>query len=230
MKTLILAGGEGERLRPVTEIIPKALINSGNRPLIELIIDSLIEADVNEMTILTSYFAEKIENFVNGRNFKAKINFARDPVGVSDSLEALYCFSKGCVSEDFLVINADSFFPNAHIMSKFLSAVDKKKASAFLGVGKEPDSHAACFVDMQAGLIRKVSRNCKVGKYFTAGGVFFFSKRCVEEIGLAVECGVKKTFEFVGFLIDRRYKVGGILLTGVRDINTPEDVRALNIP
>jgi len=61
---LILAGGRGERLRPITDEIPKPLVKVSGRPILEHILERLIENDFCDIRILTGYLPEKIDRFI----------------------------------------------------------------------------------------------------------------------------------------------------------------------
>ena len=67
MKAVILAGGEGTRLRPLTSNQPKPMLPIGGRPLMELLIDQLRRAGIRRVNVTTHYKPEKIiEHFVYG--------------------------------------------------------------------------------------------------------------------------------------------------------------------
>ena len=77
MKALILAGGRGKRLRPITDKIPKPLILINNTPLIERSIKYLKKFGINDIIICSGYKSKQIENFLKKkRNFNCKIEFS----------------------------------------------------------------------------------------------------------------------------------------------------------
>lgn len=61
MKAIIMAGGEGKRLRPITERIPKPLVEVGGIPIIEHIFKLLIKHNISEAWITTRYLGNLIE-------------------------------------------------------------------------------------------------------------------------------------------------------------------------
>ena len=61
MKAIILAGGEGKRLRPITAKMPKPLVPINGIPAIELIIGQLADAGITEAAVTTGYLAEMLE-------------------------------------------------------------------------------------------------------------------------------------------------------------------------
>ena len=75
MKALILAGGRGKRLRPITDNIPKSLIQINKMPLIERSIKYLKKFGIDEIIVCSGYRGKKIEDFLERKkNFGCKIN------------------------------------------------------------------------------------------------------------------------------------------------------------
>ncbi|HEX2865982.1 MAG TPA: nucleotidyltransferase family protein [Ignavibacteriales bacterium] len=69
MKTIILSAGYGTRLRPLTETVPKCLINIGSKPVLEYWLDKLEEIDeVDEVIINTHHLQEKVQAFIQEKS------------------------------------------------------------------------------------------------------------------------------------------------------------------
>jgi UDP-2-acetamido-4-(D-alanylamino)-2,4,6-trideoxy-alpha-D-mannopyranose hydrolase len=88
----LMAGGFGTRLHPLTEIKPKPLLNVGNRPILETIINQFIEAGFHNFYISTHYKADMIrEYFGDGANWGIKIEYLHEkiPLGTAGSLGLL---------------------------------------------------------------------------------------------------------------------------------------------
>lgn len=67
---LILCGGKGERLRPLTKSVPKPLIKIKNKPILGYIIEHIQKYSINNFVFATGYQAEKIEDYLN-QNFRS---------------------------------------------------------------------------------------------------------------------------------------------------------------
>jgi len=105
LSAVIMAGGAGSRLRPLTEDTPKPMLPVGNRPLMEIIIDQLRTSGIRRVNITTHYRAEKIsEYFGDGHEHGVELNYVNEdtPLGTAGGLRLL-----GELSEPLLVINGD---------------------------------------------------------------------------------------------------------------------------
>ena len=107
MKALILAGGRGKRLRPLTDKIPKSLIPINKKPLIQYTINYLKKFGINEIIICSGYKSKQIQNFLKKKkNFGCKIEYSieSDPLGTAGAIRNAI---KNLSDESFLVINGD---------------------------------------------------------------------------------------------------------------------------
>lgn len=76
LQAVVMAGGKGSRLHPLTEEIPKPMLPLGDRPLMERIIRQLSDAGIRQVNITTHYRAEKItEHFGDGQRFGVGISY-----------------------------------------------------------------------------------------------------------------------------------------------------------
>ncbi|HOI18384.1 MAG TPA: nucleotidyltransferase family protein [Candidatus Woesearchaeota archaeon] len=110
MKAIILAGGLGTRLRPVTLEIPKPLIPINGKTLTEHVINILLKADVREVYLSIGYMHEKIKHyFEDGSRFGIKIKYIVEtqPLGTGGWMHLI---NKQELSEDFFVLNGDNLF------------------------------------------------------------------------------------------------------------------------
>ncbi len=107
MKAIILAGGRGKRLRPITDKIPKPLIPINNKPLIERTIKYLKKYGVTQIIISAGYKSHLIEKFLKQKkNFGCQIIFSieKTPLGTGGAIKKAMKY----IEEDsFLVLNGD---------------------------------------------------------------------------------------------------------------------------
>jgi MurNAc alpha-1-phosphate uridylyltransferase len=80
MRAMILAAGLGKRLRPLTERLPKALVEVGGKPLIEHHIEKLAAAGIRELVINVSWLGEQLERRLGqGGRLGVEIRWSREP-------------------------------------------------------------------------------------------------------------------------------------------------------
>jgi NDP-mannose synthase len=105
MRAVLLAGGEGRRLRPYTAVLPKPLMPIGDRPIMDVIVRQLRRAGVGRITVATGYLSELIEVFFgDGSKYGVPIDYFREdePLGTVGALALI-----GGLDDDFLVMNGD---------------------------------------------------------------------------------------------------------------------------
>ena len=107
MKVIILAGGRGKRLRPITDKIPKPLIPINEKPLIERTIKYLKKYGMTEIIISSGYKSNLIEKFLKKKkNFGCEIVFSTEktPLGTGGAIKKALKYVN---EESFLVLNGD---------------------------------------------------------------------------------------------------------------------------
>jgi len=90
MRALIFAAGRGERMRPLSDRIPKPLLSAGGRLLIEWQIGALVAAGIHDLVINTAHHAQLIERTLgDGSRYHARIRYSREGERAEDALETL---------------------------------------------------------------------------------------------------------------------------------------------
>ena len=105
MQAVIMAGGFGKRLLPLTELTPKPMLQVGDRPLMERTIEQLRGAGIRRVAVTTHYLPEKIsDHFGDGAAFGVELNYVSEdtPLGTAGALGLM-----DAPSEPLLVINGD---------------------------------------------------------------------------------------------------------------------------
>lgn len=103
---VIMAGGKGQRLLPLTADTPKPLLKIGDKPIIEYNIDQLIKVGVKSITLSVNYLAEQIIHyFGNGENKGIEIDYIKEdkPLGTIGSI----LLKRSFLHDDILVMNSD---------------------------------------------------------------------------------------------------------------------------
>lgn len=108
MKAVIMCGGIGSRLRPLTESVPKPLIKLMNRPVIDIIIRKLISENIKDIYLSLGYKAQDIISYCELQKYEADIKYCEEhtPLGTAGGV-------KNCIAtsdEDILVLSGDNIF------------------------------------------------------------------------------------------------------------------------
>ena len=102
---VIMAGGYGKRLMPLTETVPKPMLPVNGRPLLEHMLDKLHRAGIRSVNVATHYLSDSIvDHFHDGRDFGVRLNYFQEaePLGTAGALAKM---SSG--TDPLLVINGD---------------------------------------------------------------------------------------------------------------------------
>ena len=105
LSAVVMAGGFGTRLAPLTDTLPKPMLPVGDRPVLEHIVDRLREANIRSIALTTHYMAEKIEDhFGDGSDHGVAISYTKEsrPLGTAGALRLLEQ-----PTSSFVVINGD---------------------------------------------------------------------------------------------------------------------------
>jgi NDP-mannose synthase len=105
-RAVILAGGEGTRLRPYTTVLPKPLMPIGDRPVLDIVVRQLKAHGFERLTIATGYMAELIEAFFrDGSSYGIPIDYyrEREPLGTVGALALI----EDLADDHVLVMNGD---------------------------------------------------------------------------------------------------------------------------
>ena len=106
MQALILAGGEGTRLRPLTSTVPKPVVPLVDRPFIAFMIDWLREHDVDDIVMSCGHLASGVRNVLgDGEAFGIRLRYVEEPrpLGTGGALK----FAEQLLDERFLMLNGD---------------------------------------------------------------------------------------------------------------------------
>jgi mannose-1-phosphate guanylyltransferase/phosphomannomutase len=108
MKAIIVAGGKGERLRPLTDTLPKPMIEVAGKPILEHIINLFKKNGITDLIISVCYLPEKITKyFGNGENFGVNIEYVYEkedsPLGTAGNIAA----ARDLINSTFVVTYAD---------------------------------------------------------------------------------------------------------------------------
>src|SRR5881409_3781319 len=106
MQALILAGGKGTRLRPLTVYTPKPIVPLVNRPFLLYQIEILRNAGITDITLSLSYQPDKIEHLLgSGAEFGVNLRYVTEPMPMGTG--GAYKFAADSIGETTIVFNGD---------------------------------------------------------------------------------------------------------------------------
>jgi mannose-1-phosphate guanylyltransferase/phosphomannomutase len=131
VKAVIMAGGEGTRLRPLTSNVPKPMLPLVNRPMMEHVIDLLKRHGIDEIVVTVAFLSNSIRTyFGDGSEFGVRIEYASEesPLGTAGSVRN----AMQHLTERFIVISGDVLTDID--LGRIIDFHDEKKALATIGL------------------------------------------------------------------------------------------------
>ena len=174
---VLMAGGKGERLRPLTEKTPKPLLPVGDKCIIDHNIDRLISFGVKHISVTVNYLREQLEEHFEEPRGEVQVQTVREPkfLGTIGSIR----FVKEFYNDTVLVMNSD-LFTNINYEDFYLHF---KEHDADMSVAAVPYTVSVPYgiFDLQGreiqGLIEKPTYN-----YYANAGIYLISRSALEEI------------------------------------------------
>ena len=213
---VLMAGGKGERLRPLTEKTPKPLLHVGGKAIIDHNIDRLISYGISHISVTVNYLKEQIEDHFAEPRGEVKVNTVREPkyLGTIGSIRFVDTF----YNDTILVMNSD-LFTNIDYEDFYLHF---KEHDAEMSVAAVPYN-----VSIPYGILDLNGRNIHgiIEKpqytYYANAGIYLIKRRALDEI--PADTFFNAT-DLVEKLIEKNKKVVRYPLAGYWiDIGNPDE-------
>ena len=154
MKAMILAAGRGERMRPLTDRVPKPLLPAGGRPLIAHLIEQLASAGYTDLVVNVSHLAELIESELgDGARYGARIAYSHEVQALETGGGIAYALPL-LGTAPFVVVNSDIYsdFDFARL-ARAADALDPHRAGAHLVLVDNPPHHLQGDFNLEGGTV-----------------------------------------------------------------------------
>jgi glucose-1-phosphate thymidylyltransferase len=163
MKAVILAAGEGKRLRPFTETIPKVMLPVANKPVLEYVVDAVKKSGITEILMVVGYKKEVIMDYF--KDFKdLKISYVTQSKQMGTAHALLQAKSR--IKETFIVISGDNIIDQNSI-SQLIK--DQSKYSMLIKEHPHLSKYGAVFIE-KGKLIKIVEKpKQEIGKFISTG-------------------------------------------------------------
>jgi len=221
MKAVILAAGEGRRLRPYTETIPKVMIPIANKPILEYVIESVRKSGIDEIILVVGYKKEVImEHFKDYK--KAKISYVTQDKQLGTGHALLQ--AKNLLESSFIVLSGDNIIDQNSI-SKLIK--DSSEYSMLIKENPNPSKYGVVFIEK--GKLKKIIEKPKenLGKFISTG-IYKFPKSIFKTLkDLAFE-GIYDISSAIQYILKEENTINTILASSWADIIYPWDIIKLN--
>ncbi len=174
---VLMAGGKGERLRPLTEKTPKPLLPVGNKAIIDHNVDRLISYGINHISVTVNYLKEQIEEHYKEPRNDVKVLTVREPkyLGTIGSVK----FVKEFYNDTILVMNSD-LFTNIDYEDFFLHF---QEHDAEMSVAAVPYNISIPYgiLNLEGRTIKGLLEKPKYN-YYANAGIYLIKRSTLEEI------------------------------------------------
>lgn len=215
MKVMLLGAGRGERMRPLTDEVPKPLLGVGGKPLIVHLIEKLVAEGFHELVINHAWHGAQIEQRLgDGGDFGASIDYSPEPEGALETGGGIRRALARLGSDPFVAVNADIWtdFP-------FGDLPDIRESLAHLVLVDNPDHHPGGDFSLTGSRVHQGE-----GQRYTFSGIGVYRRELFEE-------SPEERFPLAPILFDacRKGLVSGEHYSGEWwDVGTPERLKLLD--
>lgn len=229
MKAIILAAGVGNRLKPITDEIPKSLIKIGGRTVLERMLDSLAAAGVADVSIVIGHLKEMITKTVGDKYNGVNVTYIVNTEYKLGSVVSLWAAREVFSGDDILLMDADVVFED-EILKRLIGSRHK---NCFLMDKNFNDSGEEMKIAVSNKKVVQIARRITREHDEEGEGVGFIKtssadrKELLEALGQVLALSPSSDYEkaldnFVG-----RVHAGCEDITGLRwtEIDFPEDIK-----
>jgi len=225
---IVMAAGEGRRLRPLTERWPKPLLPIDGRPVIATLIRELVCAGCGPITVVTGHLGEQVEALLaGGEAFGTAIRYVRQP-SADGSADAVARALAGGAEAPALVVAADTVFDRG-ALTRFRSEWEASGAPGAIGIRRgQPRSGGKLAIAVEDGRVVRVVDEDPRGA-LTPAPLWGLGETLVA--GLEGLSGPPyELSQAYQRAIDAGQEVRAVLIGGTRDVTLPADLVLENFP
>lgn len=229
MKGLILAGGHGTRLRPLTYSQQKQLIPVANKPILFYALEDVIEAGAKEIGIIVGPNKEQVQATVESENWDAEINFIyqEEPKGLAHTI----LIAKEFLDEPFVMYLGDNILREGIEKHAKKFEENKNDASIMLTEVENPRQFGIAELNDDGTIKRLIEKPKDPPSNLALVGIYFF-KPVILEACKRIKPSWRNELEItdaIQWLIDNGYKVGWTKVEGWwKDTGKTEDILEAN--
>jgi len=223
MQAVILAGGLGTRLRPLTYEIPKVLVPISGKPFLHYVLTLLAKNNITEIVVCAGHLGDQIEKSVgNGQQFGCNIEYSfekelLDTGGAVKNAEKL-------LDDEFLVLNGDTYHPlNYHELIDYWNSRKERYDALIVGYeNKDSIVPNNMRVDKNGSVEEYIKKEIVAGNCVDSG-IQIFKKKVFKDVPSNTRISLEKAI-FVSIIRQKRMLS---YVTDIRyyDMGTPERIK-----
>jgi dTDP-glucose pyrophosphorylase len=215
---VIMAGGRGQRLQPLTDSTPKPLLKVGNKAIMEHNLDRLASYGIDDFWVTVNYLGKQIESyFGNGveRNIQIQYISEAKPLGTIGAVSQINNFE-----HDYILVTNSDLLTTIDYENFFLDFIKQEADLSVLSIPYQ--------VNIPYAVLETKNRNITSLKekptynYFSNGGVYLLKKEVLKYIPKNI---LYNTTDLIELLISKNYKVVSYAFSGYwLDVGKHEDL------
>lgn len=232
MKGIILHGGYGTRLRPLTHTGPKQLIPVANKPISQYVLEDLVEVGIEEIIIVLGdvYFEKVKKHYGDGSAFNAKLGYIHqgEPKGIA---HAIALCEQHVSNEPFIVYLGDNLLKGG--IKDFTETFNTSEYDAMILLCEveNPQRFGVSKFDEKGKLIGLVEKPKQPPSNYALTGIYYFKPIIFDMIRKLTPSwrGELEITEAIQLLIESGYNIGYQIVGGWwKDTGAPEDIIEAN--
>jgi len=227
VRAVILAAGEGLRLRPFTLTRPKVMLPVAGRPILEYVIEALKENGITDITMVIGYQRERIQSyFENGRRFGVSITYSVQAKQLGTA-HALLQAKGAAVDGPVLVLPGDNIV-DPDTLRVLLERWKKDRSAMVVTFSPNPSKYGV--VKLEGDAVERITEKPTASASDLINtGIYLFEPKIFEMCEWAVKSSRFDLTDVLEVLIERGEKIQGIEIEGHwLDIVYPWDILTVN--
>lgn len=210
---VVLAAGEGTRLRPLTQNRPKPMLPAANRPILEHVLDALVDAGIERIVLVVGYRRERVQSYVGPSYRDVPVEYVVQDKQLGSGHALLQAAE--VVSEPLLVVNGDRLIESAAVEAVGTAFEESERPAAMAVIERDQVSRYGVVSldgDEVAELVEKPDSE---GHGMINAGIYAFERTIFDEIEATPrQSGELALTEPIEALVDRR-AVTGVPIDGM---------------
>jgi glucose-1-phosphate thymidylyltransferase len=232
LKVVLPLAGKGTRLRPHTHVTPKPLLRVGDKPILDYILEDLIEIGVTEAVFITGHLKEKVEAYVREKYPDLKSHFVEQPVqnGTAGAVD----LARPYIDGEFLIVFVDTLFDADLSVVKTLPgdvagviwAKEVEDYQRFGVIVTDDDGYMTRIIEKPK---EPISKFANIGLYYIRDWKLLFAgieDTMRQKLGPGGEFYLTDAFQY---MVDHGAKLKTLPVEGWYDAGKPETVLETNL-